>query len=154
MTSVSPMVHWPKITFKLSIPIMDDNLAATQTSELPTKSDVATHHKPTAGTEPMQEPSVGTDEVCGGFLIMFLSLTTVSSMFAQTLSHSSSSKFQSSRLYSMIFTSVYLLCFSLGLLRTAYLPVMTTAQIAPLVMDSYLVVLYHMYDSDSFLGSL
>ena len=42
--------------------------------------------------------------------------------------------------------------FSLGLLRTAYSPVMTMAQTASLVMDSYLVALYHMYDTDSFLG--
>ena len=47
-----------------------------------------------------------------------------------------------------------MLRFSLGLLRTAYLPVMTTARITPLVMDSYLMALYHMYDTDSFLGSL
>ena len=47
-----------------------------------------------------------------------------------------------------------LLRFSLGLLRTAYLPVMTMARTAPLVMDSYLVALYQVYDSDSFLGSL
>ena len=47
-----------------------------------------------------------------------------------------------------------LLRFSLGLLWTAYLPVMTTARIASLVMDSYLVALYQVYDSDSFLGSL
>ena len=43
---------------------------------------------------------------------------------------------------------------SLGLLRTDLLPVMTTARIASLVMDSYLVALYHVYDNDSFLGSL
>ena len=47
-----------------------------------------------------------------------------------------------------------MLRFSLGLAWTAYLPVMTTAQTASLVMDSYLVELYHMYDNDSFLGSL
>ena len=47
-----------------------------------------------------------------------------------------------------------MLRFSLGLLRTAYLPVMTTARTASLVMDSYLKALYHMYDSDSFLGLL
>ena len=40
------------------------------------------------------------------------------------------------------------LCFSLGLLRTAHLPVMTMAQIASLVMDCYLKALYHMYNSD------
>ena len=43
---------------------------------------------------------------------------------------------------------------ALGLLWTDHLPVMTTAQIASLVMDSYLVALYHVYDNDSFLGSL
>ena len=43
--------------------------------------------------------------------------------------------------------------FSLGLLWTAHLLVMTTAQIASLVMDLPSVVLYHMYDTDSFLGS-
>ena len=43
---------------------------------------------------------------------------------------------------------------SLGLVWTAYLPVMTTARITSLVMDYYQVALYHMYDSDSFLGSL
>ena len=48
----------------------------------------------------------------------------------------------------------HVLHFSLGLLRTDRLPVMTTARTASLVMDSYLVVSYHMYDSDSFLGSL
>ena len=36
---------------------------------------------------------------------------------------------------------------SLGLLRTDHLPVMTTARISSLVMDSYLVALYHMYDT-------
>ena len=46
------------------------------------------------------------------------------------------------------------LCFSLGLLQTAYLLVMTMAQIVSLVMDCYLVALYHMYDTDSFLGLL
>ena len=46
-----------------------------------------------------------------------------------------------------------MLRFSLGLLRTAHLPVMTTARTASLVMDYYLEVVYHMYDSDSFLGS-
>ena len=51
-------------------------------------------------------------------------------------------------------TCATLLRFSLGLARTAYLPVMTTARIALLVMDYYLEALYHMYDSDSFLGSL
>ena len=35
-----------------------------------------------------------------------------------------------------------------------YLPVMTTARDSSLVMDFCLVALYHMYDSDSFLGSL
>ena len=44
--------------------------------------------------------------------------------------------------------------FSSGLLQTARLPVMTTARIASLVMDPYLVALYHMYNNDSFLGSL
>ena len=39
-----------------------------------------------------------------------------------------------------------MLCFSLGLARTAYLPVMTTARTALLVMDYYLDALYHMYD--------
>ena len=48
----------------------------------------------------------------------------------------------------------FVLHFSLGLLRTAYLPVMTTAQIASLVMDCYLKASYHMYDNDTFLGSL
>ena len=47
-----------------------------------------------------------------------------------------------------------MLRFSLGLARTAYLPVMTTARIVSLVMDYYRVALYHVYDSDSFLGSL
>ena len=47
-----------------------------------------------------------------------------------------------------------LLRISLGLAWTAYLPVMTTARIASLVMDYYQVALYHMYDSDSFLGSV
>ena len=47
-----------------------------------------------------------------------------------------------------------LLRFSLGLLWTAYLPVMTTARIASLVMDLSSVALYHMYDTDSFLGSV
>ena len=56
-----------------------------------------------------------------------------------TLAHSSSS---------------CLLRSSLGLLRTDHLLVMTTARIASLVMDSYLVALYHVYDNDSFLGSL
>ena len=47
-----------------------------------------------------------------------------------------------------------MLRFSLGLARTAYLPVMTTARITLLVMDYYPEALYHMYDSDSFLGPL
>ena len=47
-----------------------------------------------------------------------------------------------------------MLRFSLGLLQNARLPVMTTAQTASLVMDSYLVALYQVYDTDSFLGSL
>ena len=47
-----------------------------------------------------------------------------------------------------------MLHFSLGLLWTAYLLVMTMAWIVSLVMDTYLVALYHMYDTDSFLGSL
>ena len=45
-----------------------------------------------------------------------------------------------------------MLRFSLGLARPAYLPVMTTARIALLVMDYYLDISYH--DSDSFLGPL
>ena len=68
MTSASPVAHWLKLTFKQGIPITDDNLAATQTSEPPAGSDIATHHKPTAGTESMQELSVGTDTLCGGFI--------------------------------------------------------------------------------------
>ena len=47
-----------------------------------------------------------------------------------------------------------MLRFSLVLARTASLPVMTTARTALLVMDYYLEALYHMYDSDSFLGPL
>ena len=47
-----------------------------------------------------------------------------------------------------------MLRFSLGLARTVYLPVMTTARTALLVMDYCLELLYHMYDSDSFLGPL
>ena len=43
---------------------------------------------------------------------------------------------------------------SLVRLRTDRLPVMTTARIVSLVMDSYLLALYHVYDNDSFLGSL
>ena len=43
---------------------------------------------------------------------------------------------------------------SLVLARPAYLPVMTTTRSALLVMDYYLDVSYHMYDSDSFLGPL
>ena len=47
-----------------------------------------------------------------------------------------------------------MLRFSLELARHAYLPVMTTARIALLVMDYYLDFSHHMYDSDSFLGPL
>ena len=39
-----------------------------------------------------------------------------------------------------------MLRFSLRLAWTAYLPVMTTARIASLVMDYYQLLLYHMYD--------
>ena len=71
MILASPVAHQLKLTFKQGILITDDNLAATQTSEPPAGSDIATHHEPTASTESMQEPSVGTDMVCGGFFRMF-----------------------------------------------------------------------------------
>ena len=45
-----------------------------------------------------------------------------------------------------------MLRFSLGLLQTVCLPVITMARIALLVMDYYLMASYHMYDTDSFLG--
>src|ERR1700733_8312593 len=41
----------------------------------------------------------------------------------------------------------HLLRFPFGLLQTNHLPVMTTARIVSLVMDSYLTALYHMYDT-------
>ena len=47
-----------------------------------------------------------------------------------------------------------MLCISPELLSVVYSPVMTMAWIVSLVMDLLSGGIYHMYDTDSFLGSL